>query len=145
MTLSMRRQTAAERNRQARDYHEQQQRERAVQLLRGNMTVAEAIRLTGVRKSTCYKLKKAITTNNSVALKQLVDVAHNRAGRRPVISDEENLLIAGRIRYAASRGFAFDIDTLKSVMAQVAADGREGFRTVSGVPSDDAVRAWRAR
>lgn len=48
-------------------------------------------------------------------------------------------------RECATRGFALDQNALKRVMSKVAADGRSAFRGKGGAPSDNAIRAWRAR
>lgn len=48
-----------------------------------------------------------------------------------------------RMRFVASRGFAMDVRTLRSIMFFIANDGRRGFP--NGIPSAEVVRSFRAR
>ena len=52
-------------------------------------------------------------------------------------------MIVQRLIYAGRRRFAVEITRIKRIMAEVSADGRKGWK--NGVPSDDAVRDFRAR
>ena len=54
-------------------------------------------------------------------------------------------MIKQRMKYASARGFALDKDMMRTIMARIAADGRDGYKTVTGLPSGDTIRAWRAR
>ena len=78
-------------------------------------------------------------------LDRLLYLLNNRAGRRPVIKKDEDKLIKQRLIFAASRGFALDLPAMKHILVHIAADGPPGFRTVSGLPNDHAMQAWRAR
>lgn len=144
MPLSMRRQTALEKKRQLRDATARDERMKAVAVLRSGGTVPAAMRASGVKKMTCRRLHKAVKYQDDESLSKLLNPANNRAGRRRVIAKDESEMIKERIRFAASRGFAFDVDTLKGVMGEIASDGRPGFRTTNGTPSDAAIRHWRA-
>ena len=61
--------------------------------------------------------------------------------RSNVLSIEEERIIVERLKFATSRGFAIDLEGLKSIMARVAADVCPGWK--HGVSSDDAVRSFR--
>ncbi len=52
-------------------------------------------------------------------------------------------MIAERPIFAGKRGFAVGKDTLKSLMSQIASDGRPMWK--NGIPLDDNIRAFRAR
>lgn len=145
MPLSMRKQTILQKKRDERDEAERKRRKDALQMLRDGEIVAAIVRKTGVRRDTADRIKFSFESGNKEALDKLLDPASNRAGRRCVLSKVEDNLIKERMTYAANRGFAFAKSTLKSVMAQVSADGRTGFRTANGIPSEDTVRSWRAR
>ena len=69
----------------------------------------------------------------------------NRAKHGSVILAEETELVKDLIRYAARRGFALQLATVRKVMADIARDGRDGIRTNSKMPSAAAVRTWRAQ
>lgn len=76
----------------------------------------------------------------------MLEPAKNRAGRRPVITAEEDDLIKKRMRWAAASGFAWRYEDLKAVMTRISNDSRERtFPTDSGALSGGAVRAWRTR
>ncbi len=144
MTLSMRRQTILEKKRQARDMEIRRKRLLAVEILRRGGTVAEAARVSRISCTTGDRIYAAMRGDDG-NLQKLLDPAKNRAGRLTFISKDESELIKHRIRFAASRGFAFDHATLKGVMAQIASDGRKGFKTATGAPSDDPFADGGAR
>ncbi len=52
-------------------------------------------------------------------------------------------MLTERIIFARERGFAVGKDTLKSLMSQIASDGRPIWK--DGGPSENAIRAFRAR
>ena len=145
MTFSMRRQTALAKQRDQRDSKRKECRERAYELLRTGTKVAEVSRITDVSRSTCDRIKNAMDSNDEENLGKLLNPKENRAGRRCVITSEEDDMIRKQIDYAASRGFAWEKEDLKRAMTQISRDGRAGFRTKTKSASDDAVRAWRAR
>ena len=53
-------------------------------------------------------------------------------------------MIKKRIMYAAEKGFALSNRDVRNIMTQIASDGRLGFRTECGSPSQDTIRHWRA-
>lgn len=103
------------------------------------------IRTTNVSKGTCNGLKAALNSGDEDALQRLVDPACNRAGRKHVISKPEDQLVKSRLNYAASRGFAFNVDELRSTVGRIASGGRSGYTNKAGLPSTDARRSRRAR
>ncbi len=66
-----------------------------------------------------------------------------KKGQSTVWTSEEEAMLTERLIYAGKRGFAAGKDTLKSLMSQIASDGRSSWK--DGVPSEDATRAFRAR
>lgn len=52
-------------------------------------------------------------------------------------------MIVERLIFAASRGFAVDLEGFKTIMVRVAAGVRAGWK--HGVPSDNAVRSLGTR
>lgn len=117
----------------------------ALAVLKDGERVSKAVRDSGISPGTANRIKDALDSENTETLNRLMDPASNRAGRRPVISKVEVNLLKQRMTFAANRGFAMDKNTVKTLMAKISADGRSGFRTPSGIPSEDAVRAWRVR
>lgn len=67
----------------------------------------------------------------------------NRTGRRSVLSEVEQNMLAQHTIDARKRGFAFRLEKSKSLMGRVAKDGRVNcYKT--GVPSEATVRKFRA-
>ena len=109
-----------------------------------DVKVAEVVRQSGVSRGTSDRIKYALM-NDKAVLQQLLSPSRNRVGRRSVIRAEETELSEDRYRYAARRGFALQLDTVRKVVADIARDERDGFRTDSTLPSAAAVRTWRAQ
>lgn len=145
MPPSMRTQSLQERKRKTRDEEERQRRCVALAVLKSGEKVSKAVRDSGISRGTADRISNALKSNDTEALSKLMDPESNRAGRRAVLSKVEDNLLKQRMTYAANRGFALDKNTVKSLMAQISTDGRVGFQTRSGIPSDDTLRAWRAR
>lgn len=143
MPLSMRRQALKEKQRNARDEAEAASQSMAVDQLREGVTVTQVIRNSGISRGTCYRIKNALD-NDDKALSRLMDPSKNRAGRPAVITKEEDQVAKSRLLFAASRGFAYNRDELRGAFAQITTDGRQGYRTSTGAPSDDTMRSWRA-
>lgn len=144
MSIRMRRQAALAKKRDQRDARRKEQREGAVNLLKMGQKVAEVVRLTEISRGTAGRLQNCLKTRDYDKLSRFLDPA-NRAGGRPVIKPEEDKIIKQRIRYAASRGFAINHSTLRSIMERIANDGRDGFQTKNKLPSAEAVRSWRTQ
>eukprot|EP00171_Calliarthron_tuberculosum_P002548 IDg2548t1 len=139
----MRRQSRENQKRMARDQHQQQRRESAVTLLKDGKTVRAVSSACELSIGTVMRIKKAISAKGITALEKLLNPAANRAGRKCVVTVEEETLIKQRMIFIATRGFAMDVTTLRSVLASIAADGRKGF--ANGIPSDSVVRSFRTR
>ncbi len=60
-----------------------------------------------------------------------------------VLTSEEETMSTERLIYDGKRGLAVGKDTLKPFISQIASDGRPSSK--DGVPSEDAIRAFRAR
>eukprot|EP00171_Calliarthron_tuberculosum_P007531 IDg7531t1 len=132
MTLSMRAQSALARQRDKRDADESAARHCALHHLRAGHSVASAVRLSGISRTTCDRLNQARRREDTAMLRKLLDPANSRAGRRPVLTKEEDSMIIQRVKYAASHGFAFDADTSSAQCMRSQNDGRAGFRTTNG-------------
>eukprot|EP00171_Calliarthron_tuberculosum_P003170 IDg3170t1 len=142
--LARQKKAKLEKERKQRDKEEAERRSIAVQLLQDKKNVADAVRKSGISRTTGDRINAALKAGDEARLRQLLNPAGNRAGRRSVLTQDENEMLKDRITYTASRGFAFDAPILKKTMADIASDGRKGFRSESGTPSDDSLRYWRA-
>lgn len=60
-----------------------------------------------------------------------------------MISVVEEKLFVDRMKFASNRGFSFDVDDLRSIIFQIASDGRPTWN--NRVPCDDTLRSFRAR
>ena len=145
MPPSMRKQARLAKQRNERDREEQLKREKAVDVLNSGSNVATAVRKSGISRATCDRIKKANDGKNTSELAKLLNPAQNRAGKRTVLSSEEESMIKDRLKYAAERGFAYDANMLANVMREIASDGRKSYSTASGTPSKEAIRSFRAR
>ena len=97
---------------------------------------------TGVSKSVVGRLKLAHERNDEKLLKKILS-AVQKAGRKPVLSADEEEVLKREIKDASSRGFAIDIDKMRQIMFRIACDGRKGWK--SAIQSDDAIRSFRTR
>lgn len=88
-------------------------------------------------------MKELLRDKDDCTLQKILDPSKHRAGRKRVISKEEETMIVQRLMHVANRGFPVGPAVLKSIMARIAADGRTGFPNV--IPSDEAIRNFRAR
>ena len=102
------------------------------------------VRQTGVSRATVDRLYHAVRVKDESLQEKLLNPSMNQAGRKPVISRDESVMIKDHIKYAAKHGFATSVEDMTSVMYDIASDGRKPFRTDTGLPSADAIRHWRA-
>ena len=92
-------------------------------------------------KTGVGEIKELLRTKDAEAVETQVMV--NRMQVNPtILTPEEEAMIVERLLFAASRGYAVDIDGIKGIMGHVTADGRPGWKNC--VPSNDAVRSFRA-
>lgn len=91
---------------------------------------------------TVARLSSAVKTKDTVRLRHLLSPAAHKAGARPVLTKEEEELVMAKMIDVAGKGFAIDIQTLRSIMDSVAGDGRSGFK--HGLPGFDTIRSFRA-
>ena len=98
------------------------------------------VRQTGVSRGTVDRLYYSVQTKGESLQEKLLNPSMNRAGKNPVISRDEFVMIKDRIKYAAKHRFAMSVEDMKSVMYAIASDGRKTFRTDTGLPSADAIR-----
>ena len=96
---------------------------------------------TGIYRYVVGELKELLRVKDDDPIFRMLQT--NGLGRKTVLSEEEERMIVNRLCFAAGRGLAVDHDGIKRIMARVAWDGRRGWR--NNLPSDDAVRASRAR
>lgn len=116
----------------------------AANLLREGVTsIRDVASRTGITKSIAGSISKCLKTNDAIALERLLNPELHHQGRSSVLSVEEERMIVERMSFAARRGFAFDEEDLKTVMASIASDGRPTWK--DGVRSPAAVRTFRAK
>lgn len=117
-------------------------REKALRLLReGKHSVRTIAVSTNVSKSTASRMSQCLSRNDEEGVQKIVSAA--RRGRRHVLTVEEESTIVQRLVHAAKEGAPVRNDALKSMMIQVASDGRPAWK--NGIPSDAALRSFRAR
>lgn len=136
MTLTMCKLSVIAKQHATRDERAMRARTQAVEFIWRTHYFAEAVRRTGVTRSTCDRLKASLKATDETGLKTLLELAQNLAGRRPVITAEEEYIINKRMRWAATRCFAWRYEDMKSTMALT----RLGLGTDSIASCDDAVR-----
>ena len=143
MPISMRRQTKELKRRAARSIEVAQKRRQAIDLLNEERFGIRTIDGTaGVPKSTVAFLKKKLETMDQTTLiRQADDVIFG--GRKRVLTYDEEIMIVERMKLAAERGFAVDYEDIRSIMARIAADGRQRWR--NEISSYDAIRSFRSR
>ena len=86
--------------------------------------------------------QKAISSNDTALLANLLDPGKHRAGRRTVFNPSEAQLLNERIRYAAKKGLAVDISAVKTLLTNICVDGQNSY--AGEVPSNAAIRTYRA-
>ena len=88
-------------------------------------TVRDIASTFNLSRTVAHRIKKAFSSNDSAELEKLVNPRQNRAGRRCVLSqEEENLLKAGASRFGFEGKLA-DQATVRSAMVEIASDGRQ--------------------
>ncbi len=60
-----------------------------------------------------------------------------------MLAAKDEAMIVERFIFAGKRGFTAGKDALKSVLMQIASDGRPSWK--NRAPTDDIIRAFRAR
>ncbi len=99
--------------------------------------------ITNVDKSTLGRIGNFHHSNDDVTLEKTLCPSTYKRGVSTALTSEEEAMSTERLIYDGKRGFAVGKDTLKSLMSQMASDGRPSWK--DGVPSEGAVRAFRAR
>lgn len=105
-------------------------------------TYSEMVVMSAVPLTTMVLLKSLLDTDNTEQLNAMPSTKERR-GWKPAISDSESTMVNERLKFAASRGFAVDIDIFWNALSSIAAGSRKGWKNV--MPSDDAIRSYRAR
>ena len=142
MAPSMRRQTKQRKRSESILERRRQGRLEAVRLLQvTSLSLRKISAATGISKSVFGELKELLRAKDDDTISDMLRT--NGPGRKPVLSEEEERMIVNLLCFAAGREFAVDHDGIKRIMAHVALDGRRGWR--NNLPSDDAVKAFRAR
>jgi len=144
MLLSLKRQRKDENARLTRDEDRKGAQKKAAEHLRtGAFTgTREIAHLTGAPKSAVVDIKRKMEDQDERGLRKLISPKRSEAQR--VLKAEEDGMIVSHFLWAARRGFALEVDQVKSIMGRIANDGR-GNNYMNGVPSDDAIRSFRAR
>ena len=132
------------RKRQERDAVMKEQRTKATSLLCDGKKRSAVVKITKVPREAIDRIYRALKADDDLTLDALLSPEASRRGRRTVISQKESELIKKRIKFAAEKGFALSNGDLRKIMTDIASDGRAGFQTESGSPSQDTIRHWRA-
>lgn len=107
------------------------------------LTLRQIAGISGASKTIVGEMSKCLQTKDEVTLNRLLNGAM-KPGRPSVLTPDEERVIVQRLMYCARRGAALGYDALSYMMAKIAADGRRnGF--ANGIPSQDTLRAFRAR
>ncbi len=107
----------------------------ALRLLKeGKRSLHDIAQTINVHKSKLIRISKF--------LEKILNPSKVKGGAPTILTSQEEAMIVQRLIFEAKRGFAVDKDSLKSLMSQISSDGRPTFKT--GIPSDDAIRAFRA-
>ena len=64
-------------------------------------------------------------------------------GRKRILTDEEEITIVESMKVVAERGFVVDYERIRSIIARIVTDGRQGWR--NEIPSYDAIQSFRSR
>lgn len=144
MPPTMRRLTILENQRSERDDQTATARMQALSLMKKqDLSLLRISSLSGVPYTTCHRLKSFYMSGNGSKIKQLLDPGRFRAGGKPHLSPEQENIISERLIFAGRRGFASDVNDLRSLMAQTA--GLSGRPYKNGLPSSDTIRLFRAK
>lgn len=143
MPESMRRQTARLKRSKLQRAQEGKARNQAFQLLQTNEKLSSIAARCSVSLTTLYRIRRAWKEKKQSLLHKLLSPVDYHAGRPSVLSTQEEEMIVKRVKHAAERGFAFDINHLKEAMSTIAADGRHSYK--NALPCDDTIRSFRAR
>lgn len=143
MPKSMRAQAAHHRRREKELAITKKRRADAAISFRQNKSLREVMETHSLQQTTAWRIRKAIKTNNDGELQKLLNPVDNRAGRETLLTKEEHRMNTERCVTVAAKGYAITNSQMRSIQARVSADGRKGFQ--NGIPSNDAVRSFRAR
>ena len=148
MPPSMRRQTQAIKKAASKHSKRVESRKHALKLLRTRQhsgkgkSNREIAILTSVPRCVVNKLNMGLKESNKALIDSIVSM-NSRAGRKTVLSAEEEQLIVRKLLFGASRRAAVGYERLRYMMSRVAADGSKGYKNI--VLSDAALRSFRAR
>ncbi len=84
----------------------------------------EIARITNFGKSTPGRKHKCLRNDDQGALAKMLSPSSHKPGASTAVTNEEEKRITEHLIFAAKRGFAADKDMLKSIMTQIASDGR---------------------
>lgn len=130
--------------RDMRDNVTKENRVNFIESIEQGVKIAVAGRECNVLPTTARRLASAFKNrvDDPEALQRLLNPHENRAGRRFVITKEEQGMTVEKIERAEMRGASVGIDQVKQLFADISNDGRSGFK--KGVPSDATIRKFRS-
>ena len=136
--------TRESKRRDSRDDKTKKNRAEFIQRIENGASVAAARRECDIPRTTAKRLASAFKSRakDPQALERMLNPHENRAGRRSVISKEEQGLIVQTCEHAEISGASVGIDQVKIMCAEISNDGRKGFK--KGIPSDGTIRKFRA-
>ncbi len=113
-------------------------RKLALRLLdEGKRSLRDIARITNFDKSTPSRIGKCLCSNDYVTLEKMLCPSTYKRCASAVSPSEEEAILTERHIYAGKRRFAVGKDTFKSLMSQIASDGRPSWK--DGEPSEDAI------
>ncbi len=106
-------------------------------------SLAEIAQITNFGKTMLFRIKNCVRNNDETTLRNLLSPSTSKPGVSTVLTEEENDKVPECLIFAAKRGFAVGKDTLKSILAQIASDGRPSWK--NRTPCDAEIRYFRVR
>ncbi len=77
-------------------------------------------KISNFDKSTLSRIGKCLRSNDYMALEKMLCPSTYKRGASTALRSEEEAMLSERLIYAGKRGFAVGMDTLKSLMSQIA-------------------------
>lgn len=124
MTRSIRKQTKPLKNQESRKEKRDDHKAAAFKLLKSSQLSLRKIAATTIlSKNVVGEIKELLHIEGAEAVQTQVIVTRMRS-TRTILTEEEKSMIAQRLGYVASRGYAVDIYRIRRILGQVAAVGR---------------------
>lgn len=146
MPASMRKQSRVKDKRNQRDARLAQERRLVLHLLQNApFSIQRIASISSVSYGTCCRIDRSNRSGDMDTTNRLLEPETNCAGPRPHLTNEQEAMISASacLFFASRRGFAADVDDLKSLTGQAAQLNGCTFR--QGLPSSHTFRAFRSK